>query len=214
MSDTADIAMMLNGTEPDVTDPDDFRPIEPTGRVCAEEGCANYLPDGSHPARKYCDEHFQGKGQRAARRREGNNGEKPPRLVVDVGGKRKSDGMKGQRARDTAQGAAAFAKVIAGGLAMTGDTVCAAAVGSQADAWGEAVGELSKYQPWLAQFFAPVGGDGQLGAWLGFALVTGSIVLPVLGHHNLLPESVGAKLGGVFVAAEQTAASVADQPAA
>jgi hypothetical protein len=213
MSDTADIAMMLNGTEPDVTDPANFTPIPPDGRVCAEDGCTNLLPDGSHPARKYCDEHFQGRGGRTARKAAGNNAERAPRLVVDVGGKRPKDGMKGQRARDTAAGAAAFAQVIAGGLAMTGDTVCAGAVSSQAQAWGDAVGELSKYQPGLASFFAPVGGDSQLGAWLGLLMVTGSIALPVLAHHNLLPENVGAKLGGAFVAAEQ-ASSVADQPAA
>jgi hypothetical protein len=212
---TDDIALMLTGTEPsepDATDPDDFRPIPPDARrPCAEEGCDGYVPSGEHPARKYCDEHFKGRGGRTARKAKGNNGEKPPKLVVEVGGKRPTGGKSDQRARDTAAGAAAFASVIASGLAMTGDNVCAGVVASQAGQWGDAVGELSKYQPWLASFFAPVGGDSQLGAWLGFFMVTGSIALPVLAHHNLLPDSVGAKLGGAFVAAQDAATN---QPAA
>jgi hypothetical protein len=209
MTDSESIGLMLTGeSPPDVTDPDDFGVIPPNGRICQEEGGANPLPDNSHPARKYCDEHFQGKGSRAGRRRAGNNGERPPRLVVDVGGARKTTGKSDQRARDTAAGAAAFLGVIATGVAMTGDNVCGNAISSQAAAWGEAVGELSKYQPWLAQFFAPVGGDSQLGAWLGFLMVTGSIALPVMAHHGLLPDSIGAKLGGAFVAAEHAAADV------
>lgn len=215
---TDDIALMLTGEDvsrgtADVTDPDNFEPILPDGRVCAEEGCVNTLPDGSHPARKYCDEHFQGRGGRTARKAKGQNGEKKPTSITfDVGGKRKSDGMKGQRARDTAAGATAFMQVVGSGLAVAGDDVCAAAVTGGAAQWGEAVGELSKYQPFLATFFAPVGGDSQLGAWLGFMMATGAIALPVLAHHDLLPASVGAKMGGVFVAAQ--APGVADQPAA
>jgi hypothetical protein len=211
---TDDIALMLTGTEPppDATDPDDARVILPNGRACAEPGCTDFVPDGSHPARKYCDEHFKGRGGRTERKRNGQTGEKPPKLVVEVGGKRPSGGKSDQRARDTAAGAAAFANVIATGVAMTGDDVCASVIAGAAGQWGDAVGELSKYQPWLAAFFAPVGGDSQLGAWLGFLMVTGSIALPVLAHHNLLPDSVGAKLGGAFVAAQ--AADAAPAPAA
>lgn len=174
----------------------------PSGRLCQEPGCTNELPPGSHQARKYCDEHFRGKGGREQRRREGQSGEKPPRLVVDLGGKRSTTGKGDQRARETAAGAAAFLGVVATGLAVSGDAVCAGAVSSGAAQWGEAVGELSKYQPWLQSFFAPVGGDNQLGAWLGFMLATGAIALPVMAHHGILPASVGAKLGGVFVAAD------------
>lgn len=203
---------LLGGDDPpDVTDPDDFRPVDPNGRVCAEEGCTNTLPDGSHPARKYCDDHFQGRGGRTGRKREGNTGERRPASVnVMVGGKRPTGGKADQRARDTAAGATAFMNVVAAGLATTGDQVCAGAVAGGAPQWGDAVGELSKYQPWLSTFFAPVGGDSQLGAWLGFMMATGAIALPVLAHHGLLPESVGVKMGGVFVAASD----VADQPAA
>lgn len=201
----------LVGGESD-TDAGDFSVVPPNGRTCAEEGCTNLLPDGSHPARKYCDEHFQGRGGRTGRKAKGNNGEKAPRLVVDVGGARVKGGKGDQRARDTAAGAAAFANVIATGIAMTGDDFCAGVIAGTAGQWGDAVGELSKYQPWLSTFFAPVGGDSQLGAWLGFMMVTGSIALPVLAHHGLLPDSVGAKLGGAFVAAQT--ADVADQPAA
>jgi hypothetical protein len=178
--------------------------VQPTGRVCQDPRCENLIPEGSHPARKYCDEHFVGKGNSRKK-------ERPPKLVVDLGGG-KTRG-KDQRAADTAAGATAFANVIATVLSVSGDQVCSAAVAQGAAQWGAAVGELSKYQPWLSQFFAPVGGENQLGAWLGFMMATGAIALPVMAHHNLLPASVGAKLGGVFVAAED-AAGDSSQPAA
>jgi hypothetical protein len=98
---------------------------------------------------------------------------------------------------------------VATGLAMTHDNVCATAVAGGAKQWGDAVGELSKYQPWLQGFFAPAGGDSQLGAWLGFLMATGAIALPVLAHHNMLPASVGAKLGGIMVSADDLAHNAA-----
>jgi hypothetical protein len=185
--------------------PGEFAVIAPTGRICKFEGCSEPIPDGSHPARKFCETHFVGQG--GAKRR---SSERPPKLVLDIGGTKKSGGTKEQRARDTAAGATAFMNVVATGLSVSGDNTCATAVAGGAAGWGDAVGELSKYQPWLAQFFAPVGGDSQLGAWLGFLMATGAIALPVMAHHNLLPASVGAKLGGVFVAAD----NVGTNPAA
>jgi hypothetical protein len=185
----------------------EFAIVPPNGRPCQEPGCPNLLPDGSHPSRKYCEEHFVGKGARGKAK-----AEKAPKLVVDLGGGKAT--KKGdQRVADTAAGAAAFMQVVATGLSVSGDQVCAAAVANGAAQWGQSVGELSKYQPWLQQFFAPVGGDNQIGAWLGFLMATGAIALPVMAHHNLLPQSVGAKLGGVFVAAEG-AADGSQQPAA
>jgi hypothetical protein len=190
-----------------------------SGRQCKkilDDGtvCPNFLPEGSPPARKFCDEHYVGKGRSAERQRKGNNGERAPKLVLDVGGKRATGGAKDQRARDTAKGAEAFLKVVATGLAVADDNVCAAAVAGGAEQWGTAVGELSKYQPWLSAVFAPVGGDNQMGAWLGFLIATGAIALPVLAHHNLLPESVGARFGGVMVAANDIDTQQTAQPAA
>jgi hypothetical protein len=176
----------------------EFAVVPPTGRRCKFEGCDQPIPDGSHPARKYCEEHFVGKSGNAKKRTE-----RAPKLVVDLGGAKKT-GKTDQRAADTAAGALAFANVIATGFAMGSDDVCATAVVNGAPAWAQSVGELSKYQPWLASFFAPVGGESQLGAWLAFLMTTGAIALPVMAHHGILPESIGAKLGGVFVAAEQT----------
>jgi hypothetical protein len=186
--------------------------ISPTGRQCKAEEfgerCLNMLPDGSPPARKYCDVHYVGNGGKVKRAR----AEKAPKLVVEMGGK--AAGKKDQRVADTAAGATAFMNVVAAGLAATGDNTCAAAVAGGSAQWGQAVGELSKFQPWLAQFFAPVGGDSQLGAWLSFLMATGAIALPVLAHHNMLPSSVGAKMGGVFVAATEQAPDGVSSPAA
>jgi hypothetical protein len=182
---------------------------EPSGRKqCAYINddltqCPEFVPDGSHPARKFCDTHFVG-GKRDRPRKES-----APKLVVEMGGGKKGTTTKDKRAKDTAAGAIAFMNVVATGVAMSGDQLCAAAFANGATQWGEAVGELSKYQPWLAQFFAPVGGDSQLGAWLGLLMATGAIALPVLAHHNLLPASVGAKLGGVMVAADDAASAPA-----
>jgi hypothetical protein len=188
--------------------------IPPTGRTCKAAGCNGVIPDNSHPARKYCDEHFVGNGGSGKRYRADRGGEQAPKLIVDLGGAKKTS-AKDKRVAETAAGAVAFMNVVATGLAATGDDVCATAIAGGAKGWGDAVGELSKYQPWLASFFAPVGGESQLGAWLGFLLATGAIALPVLAHHNLLPESIGARVGGVFVAADTVGADGTPvQPAA
>lgn len=190
------------------------------GRTCKQKNpdgtlCGNPLPENSPPGRKYCEEHYVGNGGRAKRRREGRTGEKRPASVnVNVGGPRPTGGKKDQRARETAAGAEAFLKVAATGWAMTGDDICPASVSAGAPRWGEAVGELSKYQPWLANIFAPVGGDNQLGAWLGLLAASVPIVLPVLAHHNLLPDAIGVKLGGVMVAASDLNPQPEQQPTA
>ena len=182
----------------------EFSVVPPNGRQCKRfledgEQCANILPDGSPPARKYCDVHYVGKSGGAKKK------ERAPKLVLELGkGSRASS--KDAKAEQTAQGAAAFMNVVATGFAIAGDNVCAGAVAQGAPAWAASIGELSKYQPILATIFAPAGGDNQVGAILGVLLATGAIALPVLAHHNLLPESIGAKMGGVFVAAEQTVA--------
>lgn len=180
----------------DAQNGDDFRPIPPNGRVCKTEGCDNLLPDGSAPARKYCEVHFVGaKGSAKPK------AEKAPKLVLEMGGKGRG-GTKDARAEQTAQGATAFATLLSTGFVMAGDNVCGGAIAAGAPAWGQAVGELSKYQPILSTLFAPAGGDNQFGAILGVLLTTGGMLLPVLAHHGMLPDSLGAKMGGVFVAAE------------
>jgi len=197
---------ILDGLEANANGGGEFAVLPPNGRQCKkilDDGfsrCENLLPDGAQPARKYCDEHFVGNGGTKRKPTE-----KPPKLVLDIGGGKPAKSSKDQRAKDTAAGATAFMNVVATGLSVSGDQVCAGAVAGGAAQWGEAVGELSKYQPWLAQFFAPVGGENQLGAWLGFLMATGAITLPILAHHNLLPASVGAKLGGVMVSADDAA---------
>jgi hypothetical protein len=197
-----------DGTVPG--EPGEFAVVPPTGRRCQRAGCTEGLdggpgpiPDGSAPARKYCDAHFvgaKGKNRAGTTKRE-----KAPKLVLELGGN-KGKG-KDAAAVETAQGATAFMKVLAAGMASSGDLTCATAIAQGAEPWGQAVGELSKYQPFLQKFFAPAGGDSQLGAWLGFMLTTGAIALPVLAHHGLLPDSLGARMGGVFIAAEQAGGS-------
>jgi hypothetical protein len=203
MTDTLDGIMA--GSDPGGGVPEDepgeFAVIPPNGRVCAKPDCDNLLPDGSAPARKYCEVHFVGAKGNARPKTE-----KVPKLVLELGGKAKGGGgTKDARAEQTAQGAAAFVNLLATGFAMSGDMVCAGAMQAGAPAWGQAVGELSKYQPILATLFAPAGGDNQFGAILGVLLTTGAIVLPVMAHHGMLPESLGAKMAGTMVAAEQMA---------
>lgn len=186
------------------TDGESSGPTPEGSRPCQFAGCTGFVPPGSHPARKYCDEHFVGANRKAQRK-----GEKAPQTVINIQSASTKGSAKDKRIADTAAGAAAFMSVIASGLSISGDDVCAAAVQGGAQQWGQAVGELSKYQPALSKFFAPVGGDSQLGAWLGFLLATGAIALPVMAHHGILPESVGAKMAGVFVSAEGAAPDAA-----
>jgi hypothetical protein len=185
-------------TTDDLAEPPGEFTIIPPGarRPCAEEGCGDFVPAGSAPARKYCDAHFRGAGGKKPKPPK----EQPPKLVVDLGGAKKS-AKKDERAAATAAGAAAFMTVIATGVQMSGDDVCSSALAAGAAQWGASVGELSKYQPWLADFFAPAGGQGQLGAWLGFTMATGAVLLPIMAHHGILPESIGARVAGTMVAA-------------
>lgn len=191
----------------------EFAIVPPSGRICAEEGCDNPLPDGSHPARKFCDEHFVGKAGRKAKKTE-----RPPASVnIHL---KSAGGKKDDRAAATAGGATAFMQMAAAGAAMLSGGNAespwlkdSAVMRMHSEDWGNAVGDLSKYQPWLQSVFAPVGGDNQMKAIFTLVVITGAIVVPCLSHHNMLPGEVGAMIGGVFMAAEQADGSQ-QQPAA
>lgn len=182
-------------------------PAAANERPCQSPGCESSIPEGSHPARKYCDEHFVGKhGKRKS--------EAAPGTVLNLNlPKPAAANAKDKRAKDTAAGATAFMNLAAAGAAMLAGGQAdspwmkdAGVVKAGAQGWGDAVGELSKYQPWISSIFAPVGGDNQAKAIFMVVVATAAIVVPVLGNHGALPGEVGAMMGGMFVAAEQQAA--------
>lgn len=182
---------------------------EPEGRICASEGCSTPLPEGASHFRRYCDEHQPpkrnppAKGKKAAPRRDS-----APRVVVELGATKPN--RKAEQKAKVEQGAAKYLKVIELGVAISGDATCASSIKAGSPALASALAELAEYQPALAKFFLPSENAGQAAAWVAVAVAAGGIALPVMAHHGLLPESIAAKLGGVFVAAHQPG----DAPAA
>lgn len=172
-------------------------------RTCAAEGCENPLPEGSSHFRRYCDEHQPPKRERATKAKPTRTRrDSAPRVVVELGAGKAS--RKADQKAKVEQGALKYLKVVELGVAIAGDPTCASSIKSGAPALASALAELSEYQPALAKFFLPSENAGQVAAWIAVAVAAGGIALPVTAHHGLLPESIAAKLGGVFVAAHQT----------
>ena len=174
---------------------DDVDEPLPDGDVCSVPGCTNLLPDGHHPWRKKCDEHYSG-GTRTVKKRK----ERAPRVVVQLGSD-KPPARSDRKAAETEKGARAMLQLVAAGVTMSGDQVCAAAIAGGSADLARALGELSKYQPALHKIFAPASASNQLGAWLGVAGASLPIVLVVLSHHHVLPDALAAKIAGVGLAA-------------
>lgn len=190
---------LLEGADPETAA---LLEAEAGRKQCKEPGCSGWVALDAAPSTRYCPEHFRG----ASSRRAGK--EKAPKVVVSIQGKHSSDKQK-----ETARGAATFMTMVGSTFMLAKDEVCATAIVSGAEQWGEAVAELSKYQPWLASVFAPAAGDNQVGAWVGLFMASLPILLPVLAHHNLLPDSIGTLVGGVAVQAQQAQAAGADSAA-
>jgi hypothetical protein len=122
-----------------------------------------------------------------------------------MGGTRPKGGAKNDQAAKTAAGATTFLVVMSTAMAAMGNEKDAMAIQGGAQLWGQSMGELGKYHNWVNQLFAPVGGEGPMGAYIGVFLASMAIALPIMDNHGWLPQSVGVKLAGAAVAAEQMA---------
>jgi hypothetical protein len=191
------IADMLNG------DADDLQPqADGPIRLCQKPTCDNQIaPDAYHTVR-YCDEH-----------RKVKKGDRKPTNInfkVGSGGGRSAEA---QRKAKVQGGGLALMNMVAAGLALGGDQICAAAVANGADSWAKAMADLSVYQPWIANILAPTGDlTGQMSAWIAATIATAGIAVPVLAHHNMVPPSVAAKFAGVMVMTAATGAEAQQAP--
>lgn len=114
----------------------------------------------------------------------------------------------------TRQGATSFASMVGAGLAVMGAPDDGAIITARAAAWGEAMGDLSQYQPLISKIFAPTGAaTGQAAAWAAVLLVTAGMVVPIAANHNLVKPELAATFGVVMTAASTTAGDIADTQA-
>ncbi len=177
-----------------------------TGKECDEDGCTKLLPAYGQPgfgaARKKCDEHFVGQKSNPRKPRKPKGEGAGVNVSVDLG-KSKSGGRTAadQRVVKVTNGATQMAKTVAVLLATSGNTADAEAILGGADAWGQALGELSRYQPVLEKIFAPTGEvTGQGLAWIAVIAATAGIVVPVFANHGMIsPEFAQRFAGGLLV---------------
>ncbi len=175
---------------------------DPNVRICADPDCENPLASDAHKFARYCPEHAKGARPKSAKPRGRPRKDTPPKIVFDINSKSTGESAMVQRVQ---KGAEAYLKVASLGLQMMGDEVCAAAVAAGSKELAAALAQLSKYQPALQKIFAPISASDQTAAWLGVAVASAPVLLPVLAHHNLLPKKAGVLLSGFMVGSQMEA---------
>ncbi len=182
-------------------------------RICQHEGCTEPLPtegQGWH-FRRYCDTHQPPKKAKGRRRpaRAGRD-KAPPSIAINLGAKTTAkDPMAAVEKR-----AVALAHTVAAGLLLIGQAEDAGDIANGAAAWGQAVRELAKHEPWIAKALA----GGEMGdraiAWIGFTLATGGMVLPIALRHGALPARIASLVEQVLQTGATLAESDNGEPAA
>lgn len=182
----------------------------PPSRSCLRPDCDNPLPtsgSGWH-FRRYCDEHQPGSKTKPKAR-------KPPK-------DKKPASVTPPRARPSATRAKSLAKVeqnaafIAQGLAAVmlmmanqskNRTLAEDAVDIQQGSadWAKSVRGLAVHEDWLRRLLGGTGAPNERAiAWLMFAISTGTMCVPILVRHKLIPDSVAelTKLASMVPSAE------------
>ena len=116
----------------------------------------------------------------------------------------KAPPRKDARAMEVAKGAETMLGLVVMGLGLTGDEVCTAAWQAAVPQIAAQLGELSRYHPGLAKLFVSSGVGGEGTVWIGLGFAVAPALLATLAHHNMLPQGLAVKIGGI------TAAVVAD----
>lgn len=206
----ADEAPTVLSASPDVDGP------VYTGKQCKQEGCLNLLPAKGEPgfagARRLCDVHFVGAK---------SHGKKPPAdpgggpsVSINLGGGAKGRSAEDKRVARVTNGATQMAQTVGLLIQLGGDQVCGGAVIARAQAWGKALGDLSRYQPALEKIFAPSGAaTGQAFAWIAALAASAGIAIPIMAHHNLISAELAQKFaGGMATASVMTGAIDVEVP--
>lgn len=170
-------------------------------RICALQGCDEELAPDAHPFAKYCPTHAPPKKTRPQPRSKSRptsrpRRDAPPKIVIDLG---KANAKPSAAKAKIAEKATQWTVVAGMVVYNTGDQTCGQAVVKAAPGLGKAMADLAEYQPWIDKLFSGSAG-GSTGAWVGLIVAASPIIITVLAHHNLLPESIAAMLGGALVA--------------
>ena len=190
MSDTA-LAFDADSAESTGEAPQDHQEgTDAPELICQQPHCTN--PAEGRGAN--CIEH---KGKRAPR----SGDDTGPTLHIPEAPKVT---RKDARAQEVAAGAETMLGLVVMGLGLTGDDVCTAAWAAAVPQIAAQLGELSKYHPGLAKFFVSSGVGGEGTVWIGLGFAVAPALLATLAHHNMLPQGLAVKIGGI------TAAVVAD----
>ena len=193
----------MTDTLPDLTEPTPAASLDTNdyNRPCQKDNCTEFIPIGSHIARRYCDTHYVGD------KRKVRKGDSPPRNInINLPSPPKAT-SKDKRADEVTAGAQALLTLIVSGIALAGDDVCAAAWNGAIPQIAAQLGELSKYHPGLTKIFAPIGEESEFGVWLGLSFAMAPAVIATLSHHHLMPQALAEKITGVAVAATEVAGS-------
>lgn len=167
---------------------EDVEHAPPPARPCQHPGCPNGIPAGAHHFARYCTEHAPPKKERKPKK------DKPPTTVkIDLGASKAAPKTDAQAKARVEQ----LVNMVAGGLAMAGQTADAADVMRVREQWAAAVIELAKYEPWLQRLLQGGETSGRVMAWVAVALSTLAMVAPIALRHGWVPSELRPTLAAV-----------------
>ena len=198
------------GKEPDGSEPSGPMASQPEGRTCQAPGCDNLLPSsgsGWH-WRRFCDNHQPG------RHGTSKTTSKAPRKDKAPPSSKAATARSATRADDLAQvekNAKFIAEMIGGGLGFVAETQHSAALKADAvdiqagsAAWAASVRNLAEYEDWLRKMLSGGKASDRAMAWFMFAISTGSIAVPIMVRHGVLPADLAAQAQAVADAGAAT----------
>lgn len=173
--------------------------LAPTVTVKLCRTCSTPLPvkgeDGYHVQRLYCEK--CGPPTKPRKKKIVPTGDMPQSVInnnfeVKVPSPAKSKLDDRQQAVE--QGFIDMMGIVPMGMAAFGDEVCPPAIKAALPAIGHQIAILSKYHPVLAKIFADGEISGELMAWFGLLLATTPVLIAVLAHHDMVPETIAKRV--------------------
>lgn len=172
-------------------------PIEepPEGlRTCAFDGCQQTFtvnPRGFGSKRLYCDTHRSG-GSTGKKKR---SDRKPASVTVNVGPRAASKSKDLDAVKENAE---ALVRMMAMAAVMMGQEADAGDLLKGAEPWASSVRDLAAHEDVIRKMFTGGETSQRALAWLGFAIATGSLALPILSRHGVLGPKMQAQVAQLF----------------
>jgi hypothetical protein len=175
-----------------------------SGKVCNVEGCEHRCPAKGEPgyasARVKCDEHYVG-SKKAGSKKHPRDDAAPMDVSINLGTGSKGSTVADKKVAKVTAGATQMVQTVGAIMFAMGNQADGVVVLNGAEAWGKAIGDLSRYQPMLEKIFAPAGEmTGQALAWVAVMAATAGIVIPVLHNHGLVSDTLAATFGATTIA--------------